>query len=118
MPEEATEKDLKRIFAEFGTIIDCKVMRDQESGTSRGFGFVTYASSFMTEAAMDKAPFDICGTKITPKRATPDKIRYKQTNMEFNAALDKECDGKRSIFIGESEAEEEECSLTITTAVI
>jgi hypothetical protein len=75
-------------------------MRDQETGTSRGFGFVTYASSFMTEAAMDKAPFDICGTKITPKRATPDKIRYKQTNMEFNAALDKECDGKRSIFIG------------------
>lgn len=100
LPEEATEKDLKRIFAEFGTIIDCKVMRDQEAGTSRGFGFVTYASSFMTEAAMDKAPFDICGTKITPKRATPDKIRYKQTNMEFNAALDKECDGKRSIFIG------------------
>ena len=27
-------------------------------------------------------------------------FRYKQTNIEFNATLDKACDGKRSIFIG------------------
>ena len=49
-------------------------MRDASTGTSRGFGFVTFASSFMTEAALDKAPFDICGVKITPKKATPDKV--------------------------------------------
>ena len=76
-------------------------MRDASTGTSRGFGFVSFASSFMTEAAMDKAPFDICGQKIQPKRATPDKVRYKATNTEFNATLDKACEGKRSIFIGE-----------------
>ena len=50
-------------------------MRDASTGTSRGFGFVSFASSFMTEAAMDKAPFEICGAKIQPKRASPDKIR-------------------------------------------
>lgn len=100
LSQETTEKDLKAIFKEFGTIIDCKVMRDGDTGLSRGFGFVTYACSFMTEAALDKAPFDINGTKISPKKATPDAPRYKQTNMEFNATLDKACDGKRSIFIG------------------
>jgi len=100
LAEETTEKDLKKTFSEFGTIIDCKVMRDAATGTSRGFGFVSFASSFMTEAAMDKAPFDICGAKIQPKRASPDKIRYKQTNVEFDATLDKACEGKRSIFIG------------------
>ena len=98
--QETTEKDLKAVFKEFGTIIDCKVMRDGETGLSRGFGFVTYACSFMTEAALEKAPFDINGVEVTPKRATPDAPRYKQTNVEFNATLDKACDGKRSIFIG------------------
>merc|ERR1719509_96815 len=100
LSQETTEKDLKAIFKEFGTIIDCKVMRDGDTGLSRGFGFVTYACSFMTEAALDKAPFDIQGSKITPKKATPDAPRYKQNNVEFNATLDKACDGKRSIFIG------------------
>jgi len=100
LTEDTTEKDLKTIFKEFGTIIDCKVMRDNDSGLSRGFGFVTFACSFMTEAALDKSPFDINGAKISPKRATPDVPRYKQTNVEFNATLDKACDGKRSIFIG------------------
>ena len=38
--------------------------------------------------------------KVQPKRATPDKVRYKQTNVEFDATLDKACEGKRSIFIG------------------
>ena len=37
---------------------------------------------------------------MQPKRATPDKVRYKQTNVEFDATLDKACEGKRSIFIG------------------
>eukprot|EP00088_Acartia_fossae_P035031 TRINITY_DN3603_c0_g1_i1.p1 TRINITY_DN3603_c0_g1~~TRINITY_DN3603_c0_g1_i1.p1 ORF type:complete len:489 (-),score=158.45 TRINITY_DN3603_c0_g1_i1:291-1757(-) len=100
LAEETTEKDLKKTFSQFGTLMDCKVMRDAASGKSRGFGFVTFASSFMTEAAMDAAPFEICGAKIQPKRATPDKVRYKQTNMEFDATLDKACEGKRSIFIG------------------
>jgi len=100
LAEETTEKDLKKTFTQFGTIMDCKVMRDASTGTSRGFGFVTFASSFMTEAALDKAPFDICGAKIQPKKATPDKVRYKQTNVEFDATLDKACEGKRSIFIG------------------
>ena len=40
-------------------------MRDAASGKSRGFGFVTFASSFMTEAAMDAAPFEICGVKVS-----------------------------------------------------
>ena len=103
LAEETTEKDLRSTFNEFGTIVDCKVMRDHESGKSRGFGFVTFASSFMTEAAIDKAPFEINGVKITPKRATPDVERFKQTTAEFNTSntlLDQMCDGKRSIFVG------------------
>ena len=58
-------------------------MRDASTGTSRGFGFVTFASSFMTEAALDKAPFDICGAKIQPKKATPDKVKCLRINIYY-----------------------------------
>ena len=57
----------------------------------------------MTEAALDKAPFDINGAKVTPKRATPNVERLKQTKAEFhqsNTMLDAACNGKRSIFVG------------------
>ena len=76
-------------------------MRDKEKGTSRGFGFVTFACSFMAEAALDHAGgHEINGRKIEPKMATPDAPRIKKTIPELEAALDKECESKRSIFVG------------------
>ena len=51
---QQVEKDLRKHFGEYGTLVDCQVMRDRESGKSRGFGFVTFSSSFMAEAALEK----------------------------------------------------------------
>ena len=45
LAEETTEKVLREVFEEFGQIVDCKVMRDHSTGKSRGFGFVSFASS-------------------------------------------------------------------------
>ena len=103
LAEETTEKVLREVFEEFGQIVDCKVMRDHDTGKSRGFGFVSFTSTFMTENALDKGPFDICGVKITPKRATPDVCRFRQTNAELflsNNLLDQMCKDKRGIFVG------------------
>ena len=83
LAEETTEKDLKAAFAEFGTIVDCKVMRDNDSGKSRGFGFVTYSSSFMTEAAIEKSPFEINGKEVTPKRAPPHVARCDSSKISI-----------------------------------
>ena len=100
---QTSEDSMKEYFAQFGPVVEALVMRDPATKHSRGFGFVTFASSFMTEAALDKAPFEINGAKITPKRATPDVERFKQTKQEFNQSntmLDQLCEGKRSIFVG------------------
>ncbi|KAJ1457100.1 hypothetical protein M885DRAFT_438564, partial [Pelagophyceae sp. CCMP2097] len=39
---EATETDLNAVFSRFGTMTDCHVAKDRETGSSRGFAFVTY----------------------------------------------------------------------------
>ena len=35
---------LEDLFAEFGKVMEAKVVMDRETGRSRGFGFVTYSS--------------------------------------------------------------------------
>ncbi|XP_027353979.1 glycine-rich RNA-binding protein 2-like isoform X7 [Abrus precatorius] len=48
----ATDNDaLEKAFSSFGEIVESKVINDRETGRSRGFGFVTFA----TEQAMKDA---------------------------------------------------------------
>ncbi|KAJ7287361.1 hypothetical protein C8J57DRAFT_1460725 [Mycena rebaudengoi] len=48
-----TDESLKQAFAEFGTVQDSIVMRDRDTGRSRGFGFVTFASAQEADAAIN-----------------------------------------------------------------
>jgi RNA recognition motif-containing protein len=48
-------------------------MRDKESGKSRAFGFVTFACSFMAEAALEAREHIINDRKIEPRLAQPGK---------------------------------------------
>jgi cold-inducible RNA-binding protein len=43
---------LRDAFAEFGDVVDAKVITDRETGRSRGFGFVTFASAAEAKAAI------------------------------------------------------------------
>jgi RNA recognition motif-containing protein len=40
--EGLTEDHLKEYFTPYGMITDCIIMREKESGKSRGFGFVSF----------------------------------------------------------------------------
>ena len=49
----ATETDnLRSVFSRFGNVTDAIVMRDRETGRSRGFGFVTFSNDEEAEAAI------------------------------------------------------------------
>ncbi len=100
LSQDTVEKDLRKHFGTYGQIVDVQVMRDKETGVSRGFGFVTFACSFMAEAAMDEKEHLINEKKIEPKYATPDLPRIKKTIPELESTLDEECRNKRSIFVG------------------
>lgn len=46
------EEDLKQLFESFGEVTSAKVIKDRETGRSRGFGFVEMASSEQANKAM------------------------------------------------------------------
>ncbi|KAJ6593692.1 hypothetical protein B0H19DRAFT_919584, partial [Mycena capillaripes] len=46
------DESLKNAFSEFGSVQDSIVMKDRETGRSRGFGFVTFGSAQEAEAAI------------------------------------------------------------------
>ncbi|CAF1051469.1 unnamed protein product [Brachionus calyciflorus] len=72
------EETFKAYFSKFGELVDFVVMKDKETGKSRGFGFVTYASSSHVDELMKNRPHTIDGRQLEPKRATPkeDSGRY------------------------------------------
>jgi len=49
-----TDEDLRKLFAQFGTVTSAKVITDRETGRSRGFGFVEMDSEKEGNEAMKK----------------------------------------------------------------
>ncbi|KAF9273319.1 hypothetical protein BGZ74_004833, partial [Mortierella antarctica] len=47
------EDTLRQGFSAYGTIVDAIVMRDRETGRSRGFGFVTFHTDTEAQNAID-----------------------------------------------------------------
>jgi RNA recognition motif-containing protein len=46
-------EQLQSLFSEFGTVTDAHVVRDRETGRSRGFGFVTMEDDGDAQAAIE-----------------------------------------------------------------
>lgn len=53
LPQDATNEDLSEAFGGYGSITDCIAMRD-ESGKSRGFGYVTFEDPTSVDAVMEQ----------------------------------------------------------------
>ncbi|KAF8557990.1 RNA-binding domain-containing protein [Imleria badia] len=48
-----TDDSLREVFEKYGTVTDSIVMKDRETGRSRGFGFVTFGSDDHAQAAIN-----------------------------------------------------------------
>jgi RNA recognition motif-containing protein len=48
-----TDESLRTAFSEYGQILDAIVMRDRDTGRSRGFGFVTYSDGQQAQDAIN-----------------------------------------------------------------
>lgn len=64
LPWTAGDQELASAMASFGEVTDAKVITDKETGRSRGFGFVTFASEDAANAALKAQSVDIGGRSV------------------------------------------------------
>lgn len=57
-------KDLISAFSTFGEITDAKIIKDRESGRSKGFGFVTFIDPDQAKEALDMNGKELHGRTV------------------------------------------------------
>jgi RNA recognition motif-containing protein len=79
IPFSMSEEDLRETFEEFGSMISCKLIKDAETGRSRGFGFIEYSSKEEAEAAIENLnETEVQGKRLVVNEARPQEKRGSQ----------------------------------------
>uniref|UniRef100_A0A914HBY8 RRM domain-containing protein n=1 Tax=Globodera rostochiensis TaxID=31243 RepID=A0A914HBY8_GLORO len=68
---QVNDDALRQYYSQWGQVVDCIVIRDPATRSSRGFGFVTYATPEMADVAIAHRPHKINGKAVDAKRAVP-----------------------------------------------
>ena len=51
-------------FSQWGEVVDCVVMKNNETGRSRGFGFVTFAEPVNVQRVLADGPHELDGRTV------------------------------------------------------
>jgi hypothetical protein len=74
---ETTSADLRAAFGKFGELVDVAVVTERGTNRSRGFGFVTYASSTAADTATKEMNgVELDGQTIKVNRAEAPRSRW------------------------------------------
>ena len=69
---KATEDDLRQAFAQYGEVSSVSIVKDRESGRSRGFAFVEMPDATQANEAIQKLnETEIAGRNVTVNEARP-----------------------------------------------
>ncbi|CAN4100092.1 unnamed protein product [Withania somnifera] len=72
LPVSLTEDELKEYFSSYGYVVEHQIMLDQNTGRSRGFGFVTFDNEEAVEKVLSNGRMhELCGKHVEIKRAEP-----------------------------------------------
>ncbi|KAL2918916.1 RNA-binding protein Cwf29 [Polyrhizophydium stewartii] len=80
LPYQMTEGDVICIFSQYGEIVDVDLVRDKESGKSKGFAFVAYEDQRSTVLAVD----NFNGTQMLGRTLRVDHARYRGPKRDDN----------------------------------
>lgn len=76
---DLTEGDLLAVFAQFGEVVDLNLIRDKDSGKSKGFAFVAYEDQRSTVLATD----NFNGAKVAGRTIRVEHVdNYKKRKAE------------------------------------
>lgn len=65
------EGDLERALAVYGTVHSVKIIKDRETGKSKGFGFVEMDDEAASQAIKELSGSDFMGRQMVIKEALP-----------------------------------------------
>jgi RNA-binding motif X-linked protein 2 len=78
LPFELTEGDILTIFSQFGEPVHLNLVRDKDTGKSKGFAFLKYEDQRSTDLAVD----NLGGASVMGRLLRVDHVRYKRREEE------------------------------------
>jgi RNA recognition motif-containing protein len=79
LPFSSNDEELTAVFTPFGEVASARIIRDYETGRSRGFGFVEMANDTQAQSAIEALNgIDMSGRKIVVNEARPRQPRPRQ----------------------------------------
>ncbi len=71
LPHSTTDAQLRELFLPFGNPDSVKIITDRDTGASKGFAFVEFASADVAKKAMTLNGKDFGGRPLTVNEARP-----------------------------------------------
>ncbi|KAK2796511.1 hypothetical protein FQN50_009524 [Emmonsiellopsis sp. PD_5] len=78
LPYELSEGDILTIFSQYGEPVHLNLVRDKETGKSKGFAFLKYEDQRSTDLAVD----NLGGASVLGRLIRVDHVRYKRGEEE------------------------------------
>ena len=111
LPFDLSEGDVLTIFSQFGEPTYINLIRDKESGKSKGFAFLKYEDQRSTDLAVD----NLGGASVMGRVLKIDHTRYKRKDGEEDEERERNLQGAAA---GKEEASEEESEVGERRAMI
>ncbi len=81
LPFNTTEKDLRSMFSQAGTVVSVSLIKDRDTGRSRGFAFVEFNTQAEAEKAVslfNNTPLDNRALKVNLARPREDSGKFRR----------------------------------------
>ncbi|KAK4541737.1 hypothetical protein LTR36_007446 [Oleoguttula mirabilis] len=88
LPFELSEGDILTMFSQYGNPVHINLVRDKETGKSKGFAFLKYEDQRSCDLAVD----NLSGAGVMGRMVSVDHTRYKRKEGEVEAIGDEQDD--------------------------
>lgn len=81
LPFNTTEEELRTMFAQAGNVVSVSLIKDRDTGRSRGFAFVEFSTQAEAEKAVslfNNTPLDNRTLKVNLARPRDDNPKFKR----------------------------------------